>query len=188
MGDVLDFAGHRPSTVADDDGEWEVATDFPALAADLRLAWQEIQEADCPGNINADIPAMVLTDLAAMALDQWEGHSPAMGRAELLATMCGALAYMLDWFKSGADDGERKRLSARNRPALHRLWQGGAHRQAKPHQDRAVAVRDRPERIGLARSGSTGPSSAQPVLRNRVAAAWTEGKSVSTCRHHRNCR
>lgn len=112
MGDVLDFAGHRPPTVSDDDGEWEVATDFPTLAADLRLAWQEIQEAECPGNINADIPAMVLTDLAALTLDQWEGHSPPLSRAELLATMCGALAYMLDWFKSGADEGERKRLRA----------------------------------------------------------------------------
>ena len=112
MGDVLDFAGPRPPTVTDEDGEWEVATDFPSLAADLRLAWQEIREADCPGNINADIPAMVLTDLAAMALDQWEGHSPPLSRAEILATMCGALAYMLDWFKGGADEVERNRLTA----------------------------------------------------------------------------
>ena len=84
--------------------------DLVELAADLRLAWQEIQEAECPGNINADIPAMVLTDLAALTLDQWEGHSPPLSRAELLASICGALAYMLDWFKSGADEGERKRL------------------------------------------------------------------------------
>lgn len=112
MGELLDFAGHRPPTVTDDKGEWVVATDFPTLAADLRLAWQEIREADCPGNINADIPAMVLTDLAATVLDQWEGHSPPLSRAELLATMCGALGYMLDWFKSGADEAERKRLRA----------------------------------------------------------------------------
>ena len=123
MGDVVDFAGHRPPTVTDEDGEWEVATDFPTLAADLRLAWQEIREAYCPGNINADIPAMVLTDLAALALDQWEGHSPAMSRAELLATMCGALAYMLDWFKGGASDEERNRLCAAT-DALNALTKG----------------------------------------------------------------
>jgi hypothetical protein len=82
------------------------------LAADLRLAWQEIQEAECPGNINADVPAMVLTDLAALALDQWEGHAPPLSRADLLAKMCGALAYMLDWFEDGADEGERERLRA----------------------------------------------------------------------------
>ena len=105
MGDVFNMADYRPET---DDAE----TDFTALADACRAAWQEIQEADCPGNINADIPAMVLTDLAAMALDQWEGHSPPLSRAELLATMCGALAYMLDWFKSGADEEERKRLRA----------------------------------------------------------------------------
>lgn len=105
MGEVITF---RP--VADDD--WQPETNIPALADALRLAWQDIQEADCPGNINADIPAMVLTDLAATALDQWWGDAPPLSRAELLATMCGALAYMLDWFKGGADEGERKRLRA----------------------------------------------------------------------------
>lgn len=112
MGDIVDFAGYRPPTVADDDDEWEPETDFAELAADLRIAWREIQEADCPGNINADIPAMVLTDLAALTLEQWEGHSPPLSRAELLATMCGTLAYMLDWFKGSAKEGERERLRA----------------------------------------------------------------------------
>jgi len=112
MGDILNMADYRPATETDDDGEWEPEINFAALVADLRLAWQEIQEADCPGNINADIPAMVLTDLAALALDQWEGESPLMSRTALLATMCGALAYMLDWFKGRADDDERTRLCA----------------------------------------------------------------------------
>ncbi len=112
MGDVLDMADHRPATETDDDRVWYFQTDIPALAADLRLASAEIRAADCPGNINADIPAMVLTDLAALTLDQWEGETPAMSRTELLATMCGALGYMLDWFKCDADEGERKRLRA----------------------------------------------------------------------------
>ncbi len=113
MGDVVDFAGHRPPIMTDDDdGDWYFQTDIPALAADLRLASADIQEADCPGNINADIPAMVLTDLAALALDQWEGEEPAMARSTLLATMCGALGYMFDWFTSDADDAELARLCA----------------------------------------------------------------------------
>lgn len=33
MGDVLDFAGHRPPTVIDDEGEGVVATDFPKVPA-----------------------------------------------------------------------------------------------------------------------------------------------------------
>ncbi len=96
----------------DDDDVWYFQTDIPALAADLRLASVEIQKADCPGNINADIPAMVLTDLAALAVEQWEGETPALSRAELLATICGGLGYMLDWFESDADDAELKRLRA----------------------------------------------------------------------------
>jgi hypothetical protein len=115
MGDLIDFAGRRRPTVTDDEGEGEVATDFATLAADLRLASQEIQEADCPGNINSDIPALVLTDLAALTLDQWEEHSPPLSRAELLATICGGLAYMLEWFQGSAEEGERKQLRAATR-------------------------------------------------------------------------
>lgn len=109
MGEVTQIADHRPANTNGD------ATDFAKLAADLRLAWREIQEADCPGNINADIPAMVLTDLAALTLDQWEGHSPPLSRAALLATICGGLAYMLDWFQGSAEQGERKQLRAATR-------------------------------------------------------------------------
>lgn len=112
MGDVFDMAEYRPEAETDDDSVWYFQTDFPALAADLRLASAEVRAADCPGSINADIPAMVLTDLAALTLEQWEGESPAMSRTELLATMCGALGYMFDWFKSDADDAELARLCA----------------------------------------------------------------------------
>ena len=112
MGDVFDMADYRPALEADDDRVWYFQTNIPALAADLRLASAEIRAADCPGNINADIPAMVLTDLAALTVEQWEGETPAMSRTELLATMCGALGYMLDWFKDDADDVELARLCA----------------------------------------------------------------------------
>lgn len=96
----------------EDDGVWYFQTDIPALVDDLRLATAEVRAADCPGNINADIPAMVLTDLAALTLEQWEGNEPEMDRKRLLATMCGALGYMFDWFTSDADDAELARLCA----------------------------------------------------------------------------
>jgi len=62
-----------------DDGEgvWHLETDIPALVDDLRVASGEVQRADCDGNINADIPAMVLTDLAALTLEQWERRTQA---------------------------------------------------------------------------------------------------------------
>lgn len=99
-------------TEYDADNVWYFETDIPALVAELRLASAGIQEADCDGNINADIPAMVLTDLAALTVEQWEGQTPEMSRTELLATMCGKLAYMLGWFKGGADGEELARLNA----------------------------------------------------------------------------
>lgn len=99
----------------DDKGVWHLKTDIPALVDDLRVASVEVQRADCEGNINADIPAMVLTDLAALTLEQWDGDAPKMHRKKLLATMCGALGYMFDWFTSDADDAELKRLCALTR-------------------------------------------------------------------------
>ena len=99
----------------DDEGVWHLQTDIPALVDDLRVASVEVQRADCDGNINADIPAMVLTDLAALTLEQWDGDAPKMDRKKLLATMCGALGYMFDWFTSDADDAELKRLCALTR-------------------------------------------------------------------------
>lgn len=99
----------------DDEGVWHLQTDIAALVDDLRVASVEVQRADCDGNINADIPAMVLTDLAALALEQWDGEKPEIGRKELLARMCGALGYMFDWFTSDADDAELKRLCALTR-------------------------------------------------------------------------
>ena len=78
----------------DDERVWHFQTDIPALVDALLLASAEVQRADCDGNINADIPAMVLTDLAALTLEQWDGEEPEMGREKLLATMCGALGYI----------------------------------------------------------------------------------------------
>jgi hypothetical protein len=46
-------------------------TELSVLANQLASASAEVQQKDCPGNINADIPAMVLTDLASHALAQW---------------------------------------------------------------------------------------------------------------------
>nr|WP_319251772.1 hypothetical protein [uncultured Celeribacter sp.] len=92
--------------------EYYLETDFPALADALRFASAEIQGADCHGNIDADIPSMVLTDLAALTVEQWDGEMPAMSRTDLLATICGALGYMLDYFTSDADDDELARICA----------------------------------------------------------------------------
>ena len=105
MGEVIDFPVDHDADLA-----WPVVTDLPTLAADLRLAMDELRETDCPGNVNADVPAMVLTDLAALTLDQWEVGGEELSRDELLAKMCGALAYMFDWFKLNADDLELERL------------------------------------------------------------------------------
>lgn len=91
------------------------ATDMAALGDGLVAASEEIRGLDCPGNINADIPAMVLTDLAAMAVRQWTGEFRHMERSELLSIMCWSLAYMFDWFTSDADDAELERLSALTR-------------------------------------------------------------------------
>lgn len=112
MGDVINFVKNRNTG---DEGVWFFQTDIPALVDDLRLASTEVRAADCDGNINADIPAMVLTDLAALTLEQWEGDAPNMDRKKLLATMCGALGYMFDWFKNNADDPELTRLCALTR-------------------------------------------------------------------------
>lgn len=92
--------------------EHYLETDFPALVDALRFASAEIRSADCYGNIDADIPAMVLTDLAALTVEQWEGGVPAMNRADLLATICGAFGYLLDYFTSDAGDAELARLCA----------------------------------------------------------------------------
>ena len=77
MGEVVEFA--CPKTEELDD-VWYFRIEVQALADDLRLASVEIQRSDCDGNINADIPVMVLTDLAALTLEQWEGDAPNMGR------------------------------------------------------------------------------------------------------------
>ena len=103
MSEITDFASHRRRLT---DDIW-----YP-LAANLRSASAEIQGADCPGNIEADIPSMVLTDITALMVEQWSGVEPEMKRDELLARLCGPLAYMLDWFKADAHDRERARLSA----------------------------------------------------------------------------
>lgn len=112
---ALAQAGRDSEWDDDDEGVWHFQTDLPALVDDLRRASAEVQRADCEGNINADIPAMVLTDLAALTLEQWEGDAPEMDRGRLLATICGALDYMFDWFKDDADVAELARLCALTR-------------------------------------------------------------------------
>lgn len=112
MGEIVEFT--RPETDIHND-VWYFQTDIPVLVDDLRLASAEVRAADCDGNINADIPAMVLTDLAALTLEQWEGDVPNMDRKSLLAAMCGALGYMFDWFKDNANDAELERLRALTR-------------------------------------------------------------------------
>lgn len=99
----------------DGDDRPYTATDMAALGDELVAASEEIRGLDCPGNINADVPAMVLTDLAAMAVRQWTGEYRHVERTELLCIMCGSLAYMFDWFTSDADDAELKRLCALTR-------------------------------------------------------------------------
>ncbi|WP_417206745.1 hypothetical protein [Antarctobacter sp.] len=94
----------------DGDDMTYTATDMAALGDELVAASEEIRGLDCPGNIYADIPAMVLTDLAAMTVRQWTGEYRHMERSELLTVMCGALAYMFDWFKGEANDVELSRL------------------------------------------------------------------------------
>lgn len=87
-------------------------TELSVLADQLASASSEVRRMDCPGNINADIPAMVLTDLASHALAQWGTEDAPEERAELLARLCGPLAYMFDWFKAEADGEELSRLKA----------------------------------------------------------------------------
>lgn len=60
----------------DYEGVWHFQMDLPALVDDLRRASAEVQRADCDGNINADIPAMVLTDLGALTLEHGKVTRP----------------------------------------------------------------------------------------------------------------
>ncbi len=92
--------------------EYYLETDFPALVHDLRVAFEEIRGADCPGHIAADIPAMVLADLAALNLEQWAGDAPEVPAKELVATIAGSLAYMLGYFTGEADGEWLRRLLA----------------------------------------------------------------------------
>ncbi|MBL8561284.1 MAG: hypothetical protein JNN06_03295 [Gemmobacter sp.] len=68
------------------------------LVRDLRRASAEIRDTDVPGNVDADIPAMVLTDLAALALEQWRGDDKPMDRSRFIATLCGNFSFMLERF------------------------------------------------------------------------------------------
>ena len=87
-------------------------SDLSLLANELDATSGEIQEFDCPGNINADIPAMVLTDLASFTLSEWVNDATPKSRDEVLAKLCGSLAYMFDWFKSEASEQELAPLRA----------------------------------------------------------------------------
>lgn len=52
------------------------------------------------------------TDLTALTVEQWEGDLPAMKPTDVLATICGAFGYLLDYFTSDADGAALARLCA----------------------------------------------------------------------------
>ncbi len=97
----------------DDIQEAELSiNDLLVLADELDVTSGEIQEFDCPGNINADIPAMVLTYLASFTIIEWINDTTPKSRNEVLAELCGSLAYMFDWFKCEASEQELAQLRA----------------------------------------------------------------------------
>lgn len=85
---------------------------IPKLANRLYKLHDEIASEDCPGNIHADIPALVFVDLAALTIQQWEGIRPKMSSSELLAMICGSLAYMFDWWDDDNDKQTAERVHA----------------------------------------------------------------------------
>lgn len=58
----------------------------------------EIRKTDAPGNADADIPAMVMCDLAAVMLAQRQGAMPPINRSVLIDILCGSFSYALERF------------------------------------------------------------------------------------------
>ncbi|MEO0487551.1 MAG: hypothetical protein AAF092_16730 [Pseudomonadota bacterium] len=87
-------------------------TDLLTLSEKLGDAWQWIQETDPPGSLDADVPAMVLADLAKLAIDQREGFSPEIDAQTLLTEVARSLAYMLNRMAWDASEADGLRISA----------------------------------------------------------------------------
>lgn len=68
------------------------------LIKELFRASGEIRDTDAPGNPDAHIPAMVLCDLAALMLAQWQGAMPPIKRNVMIDLLCGSFSYALERF------------------------------------------------------------------------------------------